>query len=326
MPGVIAAGHPETAAAGAEMLRQGGNAVDAAVAATFVSFVAESALVNIGGGGIAQVYDTATGRAVVYDFFSSMPGLSLEGGPAAANLDFRRILVDFGSAQQPFYIGRGSVAVPGVVAGLCLMAGEMGTLPLSEILAPAIRLAREGIYLSDIQAYITGLLTPILTDTPGVAHIYAPTGQMARAGETLYFPDLAETLEQLGQQGSALFYTGAVAQKIVADQQRHGGLITATDLAGYQVLRADPIRVDYRGYTILLPPSSAGGLLIAFALQLLADQPLPVLSHNEFDHLRLLAEVMRLTHIARAEWEQRTFATDMPTAQQIDALLATAVH
>lgn len=302
MSGVIAAGHPQTAEAGAEVLRQGGNAVDAAVAATFASFVTESALVNIGGGGIAQVYDPARQQARVYDFFSTMPGQGRVLPPEL--LDFRRVLVDFGAAQQPFYIGRGSVAVPGVVAGLCLMVEEMGKLLLPQVLAPAIRLAREGIVLSDIHAYITGLLTPILTDTPGVAAIYAPAGRMAASGERLYFPDLANTLEQLGQQGADLFYRGSVAQKIVADQESYGGLLTSTDLAAYRVLHARSIAVDYRSFTVLLPPpSSAGGTLIAFALKLLGTVLLSGLAHNGAGHLQILAEVMRLTGLARAEWE-----------------------
>jgi gamma-glutamyltranspeptidase/glutathione hydrolase len=305
MPGVIAAGHPETAAAGAEILRQGGNAVDAAVAAAFTSFVAESALVNIGGGGIAQVYDPAGGRAVVYDFFSAMPGLAAKADSPARDIDFRQVWVDFGSARQPFFIGRGSVAVPGVVAGLGAMVEELGTLPLPAILAPAVRLAREGVTLSDIHGYITGLLTPILTDTPGVAALYAPEGQMARTGQTLRFTALADTLEQLGQQGPALFYTGEVARKIAADQQAHGGLLTEADLAAYRVLRAEPIRLDYRGYTILLPPpSSLGGPLVGFALKLLASQPLPAMRRRSAGHLRTLAEVMRLTNLARAELDR----------------------
>jgi gamma-glutamyltranspeptidase/glutathione hydrolase len=303
MSGVIAAGHPQTAEAGAEVLGQGGNAVDAAAAATFASFVTESALVNIGGGGIAQVYDPVERQAVVYDFFSTMPGQGRLIPPE--QLDFRRVLVDFGAAQQPFYIGRGSVAVPGVVAGLCAMVKEKGKLSLPQVLAPTIRLAREGILLSDIHAYITGLLTPILTDTPGVAAIYAPTGRMATTGERLYFPELANTLEQLGQHGADLFYWGSVAQKIVADQETHGGLLTATDLATYQVLHTKPIPVDYRSFTVLLPPpSSAGGTLIAFALNLLETVPLSGLAHNGADHLQIMAEVMRLTGVARAEWEE----------------------
>jgi gamma-glutamyltranspeptidase/glutathione hydrolase len=304
MSGVIAAGHPQTADAGARILRQGGNAVDAAVAAAFASFVAESTLVSIGGGGIAQVYDPARGQATVYDFFSTMPGLSATGNGSRRDLDFRQVMIDFGATQQPFYIGRGSVAVPGNVAGLCAMVEEWGTLPLAQILAPAIHLARDGVILSEIHAYITELLTPILTDTPALAAIYAPDGPTISAGQVLHFPQLADTLQALGEAGPALFYTGAIADQIVADQARYGGLITAADLAAYQVRRSQPIIVDYRDHTVLLPPpASAGGALVAFSLKLLATRPLPELKHNGVEHLRTLAEAMRLTNMARIDWQ-----------------------
>lgn len=330
MPGVIAAGHPQTAAAGAEILQQGGNAVDAAVAATFASFVTEAVLVNIGGGGIAQVYSPTTKEAIVYDFFSAMPGLTPNGSPPSiGEIDFRQILVDFGPAQQPFYIGRGSVAVPGVVAGLGRMVAEQGTLPLPQILAPAVQLAREGVILSEALAYVAYILTPIFTDTPEMAAIYAPLGRIAAAGERLYFPALADTLEQLGREGPSIFYTGQIAEQILADQRAHHGLITEADLASYTVHQTEPIAIDYRGYTILLPPpSSSGGALIAFALKLLATAELKGLGHNGFEHTRLLTELMRLTNAARAEWQTDcglNASTD-PAAQAecIDRLLATA--
>jgi len=324
MLGVIAAGHSQTAAAGAEMLQMGGNAIDAAVAAAFASFIAESSLVNIGGGGIAQIYTSNTGQATVYDFFSNMPGLSPHNGTSPNHLDFRKILVNFGSALQPFYIGRGSVAVPGVVAGLCQMIEERGNLPLSQILAPAIRMAREGIVLTEAQAFTTDLLKPILTDTPEIAAVYAPDGQFIKPGQTLYFSALADTLEQLAQAEASLFYTGSVAQKILADQQAHGGLLTETDLTGYRVLRAAPIRIDYRGYTILLPPlSSGGGALIAFILKLLATIPFSELSHNSFEHIRILSEAMRLANIARFEWEENpSDNSNSHTSPSIEKLLS----
>ena len=309
MHGVVAAGHPQTAQAGAEILYAGGNAVDAAVASAFASFVTESALVNIGGGGIAQVYNPNTERAVVYDFFADMPGLTPNEAAQKVqtdNLDFRKILVDFGAAVQPFYIGRGSVAVPGVVAGLCQMLQEAGSMPLTEVMAPAIRIAHEGVVVTHSQAYIVQLLTPILTDTPGIAAVYAPNGHMVHEGDILHFPDLADTLLQLSREGASLFYTGRIAHKILVDQQQHHGLLTATDLASYQVRSTNPIPIAYRGYTILLPPpSSGGGVLIAFALKLLNAVSLDGLPHNGFEHLRILTEVMRLTNIARAEWEKK---------------------
>ena len=302
--GVIAAGHPQTAAAGAEILRQGGNAVDAAVAAAFASFITEAVLVNIGGGGIAQVYNPVTNQAQVFDFFSAMPGLPATHPPDTTHIDFRKVLVDFGPAQQPFYIGRGSVAVPGVVAGLCRMAADLGTLSLPQILAPAIRMARQGVALTEALAYVAHILTPIFTDTPEIAAMYAPNGRMVQAGESPSLENLADTLAQLGRHGPNLFYTSDIARQILADQTAHRGLITAADLANYQVQQAGPIQIDYRGYTILLPPpASSGGVLIAFALKLLSTIDMAGLAHNSFTHARLLTEVMRLTNLARTDWE-----------------------
>jgi gamma-glutamyltranspeptidase/glutathione hydrolase len=196
------------------------------------------------------------------------------------------------------------VAVPGVVAGLCALAQEMGDLPLNQILAPAIRLARDGVVLSEALGYVADILTPIFTDTPEIAAIYAPQGHIAKAGEKLFFPNLARTLTELGEQGPPLFYNGALAHQILADQRAHRGLLTEADLATYQVRKMAPIAVDYRGYTILLPPpASNGGVLIAFALKLLSTVTLAEMAHNGFEHLRLLIEVMRLTNVARAKWE-----------------------
>ncbi len=305
MHGVIAAGHTKTAEAGAQMLRQGGNAVDAAVAAAFASFVAEPALVNIGGGGLANIYNPADNQAIVYDFFSTMPGLSTKEGNNNNSLDFRKISIDFGAAQQSFYIGQGSVAVPGVVAGLCKMIEELGKLSLAQVLTPTIQLARQGVALTDMQAYIVKLLEPILTDTPEIAAIYAPNGQIVSPGQTVHFKALADTLEQLGQQGASLFYTEQVGQKIITTQHLNGGLLTQTDLAAYTVLQNTPISIPYRDYTILLPPpSSGGGALIAFALNLLKTTSLQNLDPGSYHHLRILAEVMRITNIARSTWNE----------------------
>ena len=299
MQGAIAAGHPQTAEAGAAMLRAGGNAVDAAVAAAFASFVAEACIVNIGGGGVALISDAA-GACTAYDFFSSMPS-----GAFTPDADFHQVLVDFGPEQQPFHIGRASVAVPGVVAGLCRMAQERGTLPLATLLEPAVALAAEGAVLTPGQAYAYQILEPIFRDTPALAAIYFPDGRRYQVGEAMRFPQLARTLRRLGQEGPDFFYRGDLARRIVADQQRNGGLLTATDLAAYPVHVDTPIRIDYRAHTIqLMPHASVGGVLIAFALRLLASLDVAARLHNGHAHLRLLAEVMRLANVARADWEQ----------------------
>ena len=204
--GAIAAGHPETAAAGAEMLRRGGNGVDAAVAAAFASFVSEASIVNIGGGGVALMVDAGNGYATAYDFFSVMPS-----GHFTPDADFHQVLVDFGAEQQSFHIGRASVAVPGVVAGLCRMAADHGTLPLATLLEPASRLAEAGTVLSAGQAYPYRLLQPIFQATPELAELYTPGGRLLDVGERLVFPQLARTLRHLGERGPDLFYRGPLA-------------------------------------------------------------------------------------------------------------------
>jgi len=296
--GIISAGNPQTVHAGAEVLKLGGNAIDAAVAATFASFVAEMALVNINGGGIAALHLAKSGQNLVHDFFCDMP----TGPYNPHQSDFKKILVDFGVAQQPFYIGRASSAVPGNVAGLCALAADHGTLPLPVLLAPAIQLARNGVVVSQAMGYVTQLLADIFMDTSASASIYAPQGKIVQAGDLLHNFQLAHTLQQLGKFGAGYVYHGEIANKIAADQTIHGGLITKTDLAQYRVRRLKPIIVSYRNYTVLLPPpSSVGGVLIAFTLKLLATFDVPSMSLSGVERYRLLAEVFRLTNAARQD-------------------------
>ncbi|MCB9139373.1 MAG: gamma-glutamyltransferase [Caldilineaceae bacterium] len=304
--GAISAGDPQTAAAGAEILEQGGNAVDAAVAAAFTSFVAETTLVNISGGGIALVIDSQSERDVVFDFFSDMPRGAYT--PAA---DFRQIMIDFGPEQQAFQIGRASVAVPGAVAGLCRMAQVYGTFDLPALLAPAIRLAQAGTVMNEAQHYIYMLLQPIFQATPGIAAIYAPGDRLYQPGERIPLPALGRTLEELARRGPDYFYCGELGQAIVSDQQAHGGLVTAADMAAYEVYEHTPIALDYREHTVMLPPpSSSGGVLVAFALKLMAGQEPAAFAHNGVEHLRLLSEIMRLTNLARADWDALTGPVD----------------
>ncbi len=294
--GIIAAGDPQTVRAGAEMLRRGGNAVDAAVAAAFASFVGEMMLVNICGGGIATLRLAETGENIAYDFFADMPGKPFDPHQA----DFKEIVIDFGDARQSFYIGRASVAVPGVVAGLCHLAATHGTFPLTVLLEPAIVLAEGGAKISPAQAYVAELLHQIFTDTPAAAAILAPSGQPARPGDTIHPPHLADTMRKIAAHGADYFYRGELARKIAADQRRYGGLVTAADLERYRVRRVSPLEVPYRGYTILLPPpASVGGVLIAFSLKLLNRFDLPALPPGDVRRYRILAEAFRLTNLAR---------------------------
>ena len=313
--GAIAAGHPLTAAAGAQMLQQGGNAVDAAVAAAFVSAVSEYTLSAIGGSGFALVYDAASGASDLYDFFSAAPGL--DGPPVASvdDIDFRQITVDYGVSQQHFYVGRGAVAVPGNVAGLCAMAREAGRLPLPALLEPAIRLMREGCPVSGMQHAISTLIEPIFLMTPGSQAVFGRSaGGLLRPGDLLRMPELADTLEALGREGPDLFYRGDIAQAILADQRDQGGVLTAADLADYEVARRRPLASTFRGYSVVTnPPPSRGGLLISFALQMFDSLAYTPRSIASAEHVELITEVMRVTTLARRAMERAHIA---PEAQE----------
>ena len=318
MSGVIAAGDPRTAEAGARMLREGGNAVDAAVAAAFMSFISEIGMVHLGGSGMGHIFNPHTQTSVVYDFFSNMPGLGLEREKAP--LDFKPVTVDFGGTTQDFHIGRGSVAVPGNLAGLCQMAADHGRLPLRQLLAPAIEAARAGIPIADYQAFACNLLSPLYTATEGMRAIFQPSGRMIQGGDRLYIPHLAETLEGLAEQGAEYGRTGPLAQALVADQATHGGWLTAEDLLAYDVRQQPPIRLPYREYELLLPrPSSTGGVLTAFTLKLLSAFDVGKWAHGSADHLQLLAEAMAATTRARRHWELALLA--MPVREAVRGFL-----
>ncbi len=307
MPGVISAGDQHTAAAGAEMLRAGGNAVDASVAAAFASFIAEVGVVHLGGSGMAQVFRPANGNqsydCTTLDFFSTMPGLGNQ--PASRDLDFERVVIDFGPTTQDFYLGRGSVAVPGNIAGLCKLAEEFGHLPFSTILGPAIELASKSHPIAPFQAETCELLRPIYTHTQEMSQIFAAKGHTIRSDEGLFIPYLAETLQSLAKHGATFAYSGQLAQAIIYDQKMHGGLMTKEDLETFRVRQNPPIRLNYRGFEILLPPpSSSGGVLTAFSLKLLCHFNLGYYDHGSADYLRLLFEVMAATSRARPIWDK----------------------
>ena len=301
MKGVIAAGDELTARAGAEMFRQGGNAVDAAVAATFVSFIAEVGFVQLGGSGLAHVYDPGTGRSVIYDFFSDMPGLGLQ---ANSQKDFHRVTVDFGGTTQDFHIGRASVATPGNIFGLTQLANDLGKLPLTTILEPAIQMARDGIPLPDLQGYTCQLLSPIYNHTPSMRSVFARNGRLLKGGERLFLPDLAETLGEIARDGASSLRSGRLGTALIADQQAKGGVLTMADLARYEVRTHKPITIRYREFEVHLPgPPSTGGVLIAFALKLLSRFKFNF-ARGSAEHLQLLYEVMHATRLARQQWDR----------------------
>jgi gamma-glutamyltranspeptidase/glutathione hydrolase len=270
--GVVAAGHPRTAQAGADVLRGGGNAVDAAIGAMVVSFACEPLLTGLGAGGYMLVVDPDGDRTLL-DFFVAAPG---HGADPAARGELVPIDVSFGDAIQVFNIGEASVGCYGVPAGLCEASARFGRIALADLVVPAARLARDGVELNREQAYVIEILEGIVTATPETRALFAPEGHVLHAGELVRQPELADALERLGSEGAEPFYRGDIAAAIVGRVSGRGGILTAEDLAAYEVVERDPVRVPYRGLEVLTnAPPSAGGILIAHALALLDERPGP---------------------------------------------------
>jgi gamma-glutamyltranspeptidase/glutathione hydrolase len=273
MRGVVAAGHPVTAGAGADILRAGGNAVDAALAAMFASFVAEPMLTGLGAGGYMLVAPPRS-EPVLLDFFVEAPGRGLE--PGAPHAPLLAVDVDFGDAVQVFNIGASAAGPYGTLSGAWTAAERFARLPLGELVAPAAEVARRGVVVNEQQAYLFEILAPITAATPEARAHFMPAGRPARVGELHRDAALADTLERLAAEGPAPFYTGEVAEAVCDWLADRGGLLTRADLAAYETVAREPVRVRYRGQTVLTnPPPSAGGILLAYALALLERAPAP---------------------------------------------------
>jgi gamma-glutamyltranspeptidase/glutathione hydrolase len=264
--GVVAAGNPLTAEAGAAVLREGGNAVDAAVGAVLASFAVESPLTGFGAGGFMIVHEDG-GDTELIDFFVAAPGKDgierrAELVPVPVHFDEETV--------QTFYVGPASCGVPGTAAGLVRALADFGSVPLAELAAPAVRLAREGAPVNAEQAYILHILNPIHVLLEGTRGLYCPDGQPPQAGEVFRFPELAEALERFAAEGAEPFYRGEVAEAISDFVVGHGGTLGRSDLAGYEAISRAPTRAPFRGAEVLTnPPPSSGGILIAYCLGLL---------------------------------------------------------
>jgi gamma-glutamyltranspeptidase/glutathione hydrolase len=273
--GVVAAGHPLSAEAGAEVLRAGGNAVDAALGAMLTAFAAEPLLSGLGAGGYMLVVPgegslwsaSAGAEPVLLDFFVEVPG---RGADHARRAELVPVDVSFGDAVQLFNVGAASVGTYGMAHGVCTASERFGRVPLAQLAAPAAALARQGVALNAQQAYVVEILGGIVTLTPEVRAIYAPEGWVLREGDSVCQPALADAIERLGTEGARPFYEGDIAAAVAALLAEQGGLLTAADLAAYETVVRAPARARYRGREVLTnPPPSAGGTLIALALGLL---------------------------------------------------------
>jgi gamma-glutamyltranspeptidase/glutathione hydrolase len=289
--GMVASSEPLASQAGVEILQAGGNAVDAAVAVGFALAVTFPQAGNLGGGGFMLIR-MANGDAIVVDY--------REQAPAAAA---REMYQDAQGNVIPHAstVGARAVGIPGTVRGLALAEEKYGHLGLARVMAPAIRLARNGFPISYLLADRLRAERALLQKFDGSRHIFLHDGNLYEPGADFRQPDLARTLTAIAKRGPQAFYSGAVARAFVATMRKYHGLITREDLEGYQAKLRPPLVGHFRGFDILtVPPPSAGGTMLIEMLNVL--EPLDLGAANSFGSIHLLAETMRRAYADRASY------------------------
>jgi gamma-glutamyltranspeptidase/glutathione hydrolase len=261
---VVAAGHPLTAEAGAGVLREGGNAVDAAICAILTSFVCESQLTGFGAGGFMMVHEG--GEDTLVDFFVAAGGA--DGVERKAELI--PVPVYFDETPQTFNCGVASCGVPGNPAGIEYASRRYGSMPLERLAGPGIKLGRQGVTLTKAAEYFHEILDPILTSTPEATALYHPDGTQLVEGDVFQYPEMADALERFAGEGAESFYRGDIAQAVCDWIRERGGTLGMDDMRAYEPIERRPVRARFRGYDVLTnPPPSSGGILIGYSLGLL---------------------------------------------------------
>ena len=285
--GLIATSQPLASAAGLEVFRNGGNAVDAAVTAAAVLSVVEPTMTGVGGDLFAIVHDAATGRT---------RGLNASGrSPHAASLEQLRSL---GHTSIPD-LGVLSVTVPGVVDGWSQLLAEHGTLPLRQALAPAIACARDGFPVAEVVARQWHVAAPTLAADPAAAAAFLPRGRAPVPGELFTCPPLAATLEVIAAEGRDALYRGDLGRTIARDAERRGGWLTEADLRDHRSEWVDPIRATYADVELLELPPNTQGFVALEALNILGDDDLGRLGHNSANYLHLILEALAIAFADR---------------------------
>lgn len=306
--GIVTSASRIASQVGVDVLKDGGNAVDAAVATALALAVTWPTAGNIGGGGFL-VYHGDDGHATTFDFREKAPLAATERMYVGAD----------GLSTNAQHRGFLSVGVPGTVAGLYEAHQALGSLPWSDLVAPAVALARDGIPIT--YALYSGFSRnqPFWDQFPSSAAVFMNNGEPYRMGDTWVQPDLARTLERIQHEGRDGFYKGENARMLAAFMQENGGLITEEDLALYEPVEREPVRGTYRGYDIVsMPPPSSGGVGIIQMLNILEGFDLTAMGHNSADYLHVLTEAMRRTYADRAEFlGDPDFNPDMPVNRLI---------
>jgi gamma-glutamyltranspeptidase/glutathione hydrolase len=304
----VTAGHPLGARVGAEVLRRGGNAVDAAVATAFAMAVVEPFMSCLAGGGSMLIHRSRTGASVALDFNVAAPRRAhaamyrLGEGQGGDLFPWRAVV---GEANVH---GALSVAVPGSIAGLALALERWGTMELRDAVAPAVRLARQGVPVDWYLAGVTAMYAEELSRFPEAARTYLRAGRWAprpanlEGGDRVRYPALARSLELIGKEGPSAFYRGELAEAIDAEIRRGGGLLDRGDLARYRVRVAEPLGGSYRGVTLLGMPGATGSITALEALNVLECFEAGVAGPSAARTAHLRAESIRLAFEDRLRW------------------------
>ncbi len=303
--GMVASAQPLASAAGLEILMAGGNAVDAAVASAFALGVVEPNATGLGGEGMMVIYLADKKITVAIDYRSMAPLTDMSK-------------IKFGKE------GHVAVAVPGVVAGLCDALQKYGTMSLAEVMAPAIRYARNGFIVSETLAQtISDKFDPI-SKNDALLKIVAPEGLPLQTGDIIRNTDLAATLEKIAAGGPDVFYKGEIADAIAADMAKNGGYIGKADLAAYRAIEREPVRGTYRGYEIVSAPPPVGGLSVIEMLNMLENFDLASEAPLSPRNVHIMAEVMKRGFADNSAYVGDPAFTKVPVEGLLDKAYAKA--
>jgi gamma-glutamyltranspeptidase/glutathione hydrolase len=317
--GMVVTNHPLASAAGSEMLLAGGNAIDAAVAALFALTVVEPMMVGILGGGVAHLR-LADGRHLVVDGLSTAPH-------RASPSMYEPVSNEIGKARDVRdrlnVVGPRAVAVPGALKAWCETLERYGTMPLADVLQPAIRLAARGFVVSPYLSDCAGDCAADLARDPGLAALFLPGGAKIAPDTRLVQADYARTLALIAQQGPSALYGGELGKTLAAFMAENGGLIDEQDLADYRVVTRQPVRGTYRGYEIVgPPPPSSSGVHVVQMLNILEAWDVGALGFGSTDAVHLLAEVLKIAFADRAVATADPAFVKVPIARLTDKAYA----
>lgn len=307
---MVATAHPLASRAGIEILKKGGNAVDAAVASAFTLSVVEPYASGIGGGGFLLVYVARSRIVEALDFRETAPR---RVEPGKLKGDERKI-------------GARAIGVPGSLAGLSQALGEYGTMDLKTVMAPAIRLAEEGFTVNRLLAGMIANQSAKLSRFPESGRIYMPGGSPLREGDRVYQKDLAGSYRLIAEQGPDIFYKGRIAEAIAGEIKQRGGWLDREDLRTYRVLKKEPGRGSYRGYAIVSMPPPASGILVIELLNILEGFDLAGLGHNSAEGIQVMVEAMRRVFTDKSRFMGDPDFVRVPASTLTSEAYATAVR